>query len=71
MTAGDLVKQIMELNKKAPEGTVEETDVMLLHPGSMSHVPAKLTLTYTSRRMAGTTKFEQVPIVLVEEDKGE
>jgi hypothetical protein len=69
MTAGELVKALLDVNKKAPEGTVEETEVMLRHPGSMSFVKAKLTLTYTSKRVNGTTKMEQIPIFLIEEAK--
>ena len=70
MTTGDLVKQILELNSKAPEGvSVEDMEVMLRHPGSMGFTKAKLTPTYVSKSINGTTKYEQVPIILIEEDE--
>jgi len=70
MTTGDLVKQILELNSKAPEGiSVEDMEVMLRHPGNMGFTRARITPTYVSKSIFGTTKYEQVPIILIEEDR--
>jgi hypothetical protein len=68
VTLNELQSILQEIDEQVPVNA-PSPEVMLRHPGAMGFTKAKVTMTYRTERVGGTTKYEQVPCILIEEEE--